>query len=444
MKFVVFSLGCKVNQYEGRSIIAELINRGHEATDSLGFADCYIINTCSVTMEADKKSRQAVARVLKLNPNAKVVVCGCSSQNDPKRYENKPNVTIISGTSEKMSLLDSIMSDIIAGNCVKEPPTEYEDVFTCELTKTRGYIKVQDGCNNFCSYCIIPYLRGRSRSRSLESIITEAREMANKTNEIVVTGINVSDYGANIELKLIDLIRAMKEIPVRKRFGSLECTVIDKELLLAMKESGFCDSFHLSLQSGSNSVLKRMNRKYTAEKFIETSDLIRSIFPLAGITTDVIVGFPGETEEEFCDTIKLCERVGFSGIHVFPYSVRRGTPAAKMEQINRGVALDRAARLRAKAEELRNSFLDKLYLTEADVYVEESIDGFGVGFTSNYVKVYANADEGEYVKCKLLGKYRDGVKGEKIWATVFFVKSTEGKSHLKKSTRTRTCLSSPI
>lgn len=414
MKFVVFSLGCRVNQYEGRSMIAELKKRGHEATDALEYADCYIINTCSVTMEADKKSRQAVARVLKLNPSARVIICGCSSQNDAKQYQNKKNVSIISGSSGKMSLIDSIMSDIIVGNIVNNPPLEYEDDLVGELTKTRGYIKVQDGCNNFCSYCIIPYLRGRSRSRALSSVVAEATEMAKQTNEIVITGINVSDYGRNIGLGLIDLVRALKEIPVRKRFGSLECTVIDRELLLAMRDSGFCDSFHLSLQSGSDAVLRKMNRKYTAAVFIEKFDLIKSIFPNAGITTDVIVGFPTETEDNFDETVKLCRRVGFCDMHVFPYSVRPGTVAAKLPQVSKEVSLDRARRLRLLADELRNDFLLSQRGKTEEVYIEEKIDGLGVGYTANYIKVYVNAIEGEMIKCKITEPYKDGVKGELI------------------------------
>ena len=320
MKFVVFSLGCKVNQYEGRSVIKELENRGFEATDALEKADCYILNTCSVTAEADKKSRQAVARVLKLNPDAKVVICGCSSQNNPKPYENKPNVRLISGTSGKMSIIDSIMSDIVQGNIVKNPPSEYEDDLYGELTKTRGFIKVQDGCNNFCSYCIVPYLRGRSRSRKLESIVKEAKSMAEKTLEIVVTGINVSAYGKDISLSLCDLVEALNDIPVRKRFGSLECNVIDERLLSLMVKGGWCDSFHLSMQSGSDRILKKMNRKYTSSIFIEKCDLIRKYFPDAGITTDVIVGFPTETEEDFADTVSTSQRAGFSQMHVFPFA----------------------------------------------------------------------------------------------------------------------------
>lgn len=414
MKFVVFSLGCRVNQYEGQSLIKELEKRGFEATDKLEKADYYIINTCSVTGEADRKSRQTVARVLKLNPDAKVAICGCSSQNDPKPYKNKPNVTIIGGTSGKMSLIDSIMSDIVQCDLVHEPPKSYEDDLYGEITKTRGYIKVQDGCDNFCSYCIIPYLRGRSRSRSLESIVKEANEMAIKTHEIVVTGINVSDYGSDIGLTLFDLVHALSAVPVRKRFGSLECTVVDENLLKEMKNGDWCDSVHLSMQSGSDSVLRRMNRKYTSEFFIEKCDLIKRYFHDAGITTDVIVGFPGETEEEFNETIRVCRRVGFAWLHVFPYSARKGTVAAKMKQVDPDIMTERAARLRKVSEELKTEFLTKQIDKVKEVYVEEEIDGFGAGFASDYVRVYSDAVPGTFVKQKITSLFRDGVKGETI------------------------------
>lgn len=414
MKFVVFSLGCKVNQYEGRSIIKELENRGFEATDALEKADCYILNTCSVTAEADKKSRQAVARVLKLNPDAKVVICGCSSQNNPKPYENKPNVRLISGTSGKMSIIDSIMSDIVHGNIVKNPPSEYEDDLYGELTKTRGFIKVQDGCNNFCSYCIVPYLRGRSRSRKLESIVKEAKSMAEKTLEIVVTGINVSAYGKDISLSLCDLVEALNDIPVRKRFGSLECNVIDERLLSLMVKGGWCDSFHLSMQSGSDRILKKMNRKYTSSIFIEKCDLIRKYFPDAGITTDVIVGFPTETEEDFADTVSTSQRAGFSQMHVFPYSVRPGTVAASLPQVDKAVALSRAKILRDVADDLHARFLTSQLGKIKEVYVEEETEEYSCGFSSDYIKVYSHEKPGEIVKLKMTEIFRDGIKGEKI------------------------------
>lgn len=412
MKFVVFSLGCKVNQYEGQSMIKGLEARGFEAVDSLEFADCYIINTCSVTAEADKKSRQAVSRVLKLNPDAKVVICGCSAQNNYRPYQNKPNVSIIGGTSGKMALLDSIMSDIVGLNSVKEPPLSYEDDLFGELTKTRGFIKVQDGCNNFCSYCIVPYLRGRSRSRSLDSIVSEAEEMALKTHEIVITGINVSDYGSDISLNLLDLIKALNHIPVRKRFGSLECGVLDENVLSSMAEGGWCDSFHLSMQSGSDRILKKMNRRYTSDFFIEKCDLIRRFFPDAGITTDVIVGFPTESDEDFSDTVKTCRRAGFASMHVFPYSLRSGTVAAGMPQVDKRVSLARAEQLRKVSDELKAEFLSGQLGKIKEVYVEEDCGGLNAGFTTNYIRVYTSVPPGSLKIIRLTELYKDGVKGE--------------------------------
>ena len=339
MKAVVFSLGCKVNQCEGQSMIAELSKSGIEATDKLVSADFYIINTCSVTGEADRKSRQAVSRVLKLNGNADIYICGCSSQNNPHAFSDKPNVRLVMGTS-KRGIIEKILADrklpCHAGeSIVNAPPSVFEESELPEHTKTRSYIKIQDGCNNFCSYCIIPYVRGRSRSRGIENILREAQQAALVTKEIILTGINVSAYGVDAGSDLCSLVSALGAVPVRKRFSSLECTVISDELLSAMAENGFCDHFHLSLQSGSASVLKRMNRKYTPEFFLSQTERIRKVFPHAGITTDVITGFGGETESEFAETVEFAKAVRFSDMHVFPYSERKGTKACDMPQIDK-------------------------------------------------------------------------------------------------------------
>lgn len=416
MKFVVFSLGCRVNIYEGQAMIKEFIARGHEATDRLEKADCYVLNTCSVTAEADKKSRQAVARALKLNPNAKIAVCGCSSQNDPAVYAKKANVFKISGVGGKMSLVGEILDALENGKeeeetDVKPLPTVYEDDASGEVTKTRGYLKIQDGCNNFCSYCIIPYLRGRSRSRKIESVIREAEEMAQKTAEIVITGVDVSDYRDG-ENGLSELVRALGKIPVRKRFGSFDCIVVDENLLAAMKESGFCDSFHLSMQSGSDGVLKRMNRHYTSAEFLRVCELIRSYFPAAGITTDVIAGFPEETEEEFNETIETCRKAKFADMHVFPYSVRKGTVAAKMKQVDPETIRLRAARLRAVADELRLGHLKSKIGTTAEVLFEDEENGLATGYTRAYEKVYAAAPTGKILKVKITSLCGEGLKGE--------------------------------
>ena len=414
MKVVVFSLGCKVNTYEGQSIIKELKERGVDATDNLEYADYYVINTCSVTAEADKKSRQAIARVLKLNPEAKVLVCGCSSQNNAKLYENKPNVCQITGVGGKMDIVNSIMSGIVHPKSVENPPQIYEDDFHSELTRTRGIIKVQDGCNNFCSYCIIPYLRGRSRSRKLDSIIAEATAMSEKTSEIVITGINVSAYGLDIGLTLLDLVKALAPVRARKRFGSLECTVINDELLTAMKDAGFCDEFHISMQSGSDTVLRRMNRKYTSAVFIEKCDLIRKHFPDAGITTDIIVGFCQESDDEFNQTMEVVNRVKFFEVHAFIYSERKGTKACGKPLAKKSVAQARSLLLRERADELRNEFLNSMVGKTLEVLVEENAGQYNVGHANNYVKVYTTEPCSTISKHKIIRLYNDGVLGEKI------------------------------
>ncbi len=420
LKFVVFSLGCKVNQYEGRAMIEKIKEYGYEATDELCYADVYIINTCSVTMEADKKSRQCVSRVLKYNPTAKIYICGCSSQNDTSKYLNKPNIRLIFGSFGKIKAIESIVSDIVLGkNNEKEKmlfsmPTEYEDDLTPELTKSRAFIKVQDGCDNFCSYCIIPYLRGRSRSRSLSSIMTEAQSIADKTNEIVITGINVSDYGSNIGKTLTDLVRELGKINIRKRFGSLECNVIDDILLKEMQNAGFCDFFHLSMQSGSDSVLKRMNRHYTSSQFLEKINLIRQYFPDAGITTDIIVGFPEETDSEFIETLKTIDEAKFSDIHIFPYSMRPGTIAAKKPQVEKEKVKDRESILKNKKQEFNRIFIQSQLGKTGKVFVEENDGEYNVGYTSNYIKLYTTSPVGSFVDHKLIKYFKNGAIGEEI------------------------------
>ena len=420
LKVVVFSLGCKVNQYEGRAMVEKLEENGFYATDKLEPADAYIINTCSVTAEADKKSRQAVARMLKLNPNAKIYICGCSSQNNPAQYEDKPNIRMIFGSFGKISAISSIMSDIVLDDIHKplvnvcSMPEKYEDDLSPELTKSRAFLKVQDGCNNFCSYCIVPYLRGRSRSRSIESVVAEAKDVCMKTREIVITGINVSAYGLDCGSSLSELIDALACVPVRKRFGSIECTVITDELLEKMKAAGFCDSVHLSMQSGSDGVLKRMNRHYTSREFLDKVALIRKHFPHAGITTDVIVAFPGETEAEFSESMKTVEEAGFLDMHVFPYSIRPGTKAAGMEQVPPQVADERVKRMLELKSKLNKRFIESQLGYEGEVFVEDSEGEYNVGFMPNYIKVYTKAPVGTFSKHKLVKYYKNGAIGEQL------------------------------
>lgn len=412
MKAVVFSLGCKVNTYEGQAIIKFLEGMGVEASDKIGYADVYILNTCSVTSEADKKSRQAVERLVKYNRNARVLVLGCSAQNEPNRYLSNPCVDAVSGVGGKIEAVKRFMSGINNDERFfgADLPDYYEDNLSPAPTKTRGFIKVQDGCDNFCSYCRIPYLRGRSRSRSIESIIKEAKEVALLSKELIMTGINVSDYRGEGDLS--GLILALKDIPVRKRLSSLECEVIDDKLLSAMKESGFCDHFHLSLQSGSDNVLKAMNRRYTAAEFLDKVRLLRDYFPDAAITTDMIAGFPTETESDHLDSMRTAQKAEFAAIHVFPYSEREGTEAARLKQIPKRERARRAAELIELGSKLKAKFLQKNIGKIAEVYAECAVSDLSEGFTSNYIKVYSPLGVGEMGKVRLVSPYLDGLKGE--------------------------------
>lgn len=416
MKVCVFSLGCKVNQYEGQAIADALRAAGAETAQELVAADVYLFNTCSVTAEADKKSRQLIAKARRLNPSAPVYIIGCSSQNNPAPYAERDSVIYISGTAGKKDVAARILSGHAAAPAVVDVrplPSVYEEFAATGHSRTRAHIKIQDGCNNFCSYCIVPYLRGRSRSRSPEAVLAEARAAAAGTKEIVFTGIDLSSYGKDIGTDLVALIRDAGDINVRKRLGSLECGVISEPLLEAMRDSGFCPHFHLSLQSGSDTVLRRMNRHYTAADYAKKVDLIRGFFPDAGITTDIICGFPGETDIEHAASVAFTKAIGFSDIHVFPYSERAGTVAAAMPQpVDKRVRLARAAEMGEVKKALHAAFLRSMSGRVFPVYYEEVNDGLAHGYTGNYVKVYAAATPGEIENTCLTTFYKDGIQGE--------------------------------
>ncbi|MBP5467533.1 MAG: tRNA (N(6)-L-threonylcarbamoyladenosine(37)-C(2))-methylthiotransferase MtaB [Clostridia bacterium] len=340
MKAVVFTLGCKVNECESESLIAGLKKRGYEVSDKLGKADLYIINTCAVTAEAEKKSRQAASRIKKLNPNAKAVFTGCAAEKNYKAFADKSSAYLITGVFNKNAILDALDK---SGVMIAEQSEKYEELPAPLSLKARAFIKVQDGCNSFCTYCIIPHLRGRSRSRAPEKVRAEIEGL--KCSEAIITGINLSDYRYE-NTDFAGLITALKGVNARIRLGSLEARVIDDRLLTALKNlNNFAPHFHLSLQSGADAVLKKMNRKYTREEFIEKVALIRKYFPLAGITTDIIAGFPTETEEAFLETLSIIDEVKFSDIHPFSFSPRRGTPAYKMPDLPPEVKKARLNRL---------------------------------------------------------------------------------------------------
>ncbi len=411
MKAVVFTLGCKVNECESDSLIAGLIERGYEVSDKLVYADFYIVNTCAVTAEAEKKSRQTASRIKKLNPTAKIIFCGCASQKSYNDFADKSNAYLVTGTFNKNKILDLLDK---SGVKISPPTAEFEELNVVNSLRTRAYIKAQDGCDNFCSYCIIPYLRGRSRSRNPENVVREILTV--KPKEAVINGINLSAYSFNGK-GLTGLINQLKDVDCRIRLGSLEVNVITPEFLSALKVlKDFAPHFHLSLQSGSNNVLKKMNRHYTAEEYIEKVNLIREFFPDAGITTDIIVGFPTETDEDFMDTLKLVDRVGFSDIHPFPFSPRSGTVAYKMQDLSSEIKKRRQAILIEKKAECKNNFINGLIGKSLNVLFEENIDGYAEGYSENYVRVYVKdlKELHQIKKVKIIAPYKDGAIAEII------------------------------
>lgn len=406
MKAVVFTLGCKVNECESASLIRGLEEMGYEVSDELEEADLYIVNTCAVTAEAEKKSRQMIARVSKHAESAKIIICGCASQNHPQDFIGKKNVAVVTGAMQKSKILSLLQE---TGNFVSNEELVFDEMLPPKHLKTRSFIKVQDGCNNFCSYCIIPYLRGRSRSRRLESVLQEI--FSDGADEIVLVGIDLSSYNDGGRT-LKDLLSALKDSQKRIRLGSLEVNVITEELLEAAKSmKHFCPHFHLSLQSGSNATLKRMNRHYTREQYLEKCELIYRYFPDAAITTDIIVGFSEESEQDFADSLSIVSEVGFAHVHCFPYSVRAGTVAAKrFQDLPPDVKKKRLALLSEEAERVSADYRKKFIGKTAFVLREEFADGYTQGYTENYMRVYIEGDIGDkLIPVTIKELYQDGV-----------------------------------
>ena len=416
MKIAVLTLGCKVNKYESESMILTLKKQGHEVFSHLTFADVYIINTCAVTNEAERKSRQMVSRCLALNKDAKVYICGCASQNNAKQFEKLKNVVSVVGNANKPQLVYDLET---TGTHIDKLPTVYEDIYHAYPTQVRAYVKIQDGCNNFCSYCIIPYLRGRSRSRNIVSILNEIDELSHQVKEVVLTGIDVSDYKIDGEKALDKLVEKLAPYAFKLRFrlSSLEQGVVDEKLLVALKNSNFCPHFHLSLQSGCDSVLKRMNRKYTTSDYIKTVKLIRKYFPDANISTDIIVGFGGETKKEFKKTLKFAKKIKFANIHIFPYSVREGNVAQKQHynEVDKKTKKAREKTLQKLNKKLNKKYINKFKNKILTVLIEEKIDDYYVGYTENYIRCYVkDAKVNQFVKVKIKGQYNDGAVAEKV------------------------------
>ena len=419
MKAVVFTLGCKVNDVESGSIIRGLEEMGYSVSREMEYADVYVINTCAVTAEAERKSRQMVGKALKLNEKANVIVCGCASQKSPNAFlEKGENVKAVLGTKKKNTVLEIVQSGFAREKCgvwSDDGDNTYEEMLLPKCLKTRNFVKIQDGCNRFCSYCVIPYLRGRSRSRLLESAAQEI--LQSQAQETVVTGIDISDYKDENGRDLADLLLAVKDADTRIRLGSMEVGLITERFLSVLKQvKHFAPQFHLSLQSGSDKVLKSMNRHYTRAEYLEKCKMIYEAFPSAAITTDIIVGFPTETEEDFLDSMRIVEEAGFSQIHAFPYSPREGTNAyKKYRELLFFIKKERVERILKKGLEQKQKYLQSFLGKTLEIVPELCIDGYTEGYSENYIRVYVQGElEKKPTKVVVQGLLKDGVLAEKL------------------------------
>ncbi len=426
MKFSFYTLGCKTNQYETQAMERLLIQKGHTIACFQEECDGYIINTCSVTAVADKKNRAVIRRCRREHPDAVLAVCGCYSQHDAEAIRDL-GADVIGGSANRQAFVDLLLKAVETrthreslDNALRRrdfeilPPGGLEE-------RTRAMLKVQDGCVNFCTYCIIPYTRGPIRSAPISLAVEQARELAAREyREIVLTGIEIAGWGADLPGKppVTDLIEAIcQAVPtLRIRLGSLEPRIVTESFCERLwKLPNLCPQFHLSLQSGCDTVLSRMKRKYDTSRYLESVRLLNAYFPGCAITTDMIVAFPGETEEEFKESLRFIRECGFADMHIFPYSRRPGTPADKMPgQLSNAVKEQRSREAISVAEEMSRAYREKLAGSVLDVLFEERDGAYFTGHSPNYVKVYA-AGEGLHNKIrKVMVKevFREGVLGE--------------------------------
>ena len=428
MRTAIYTLGCKVNQYETQAMEAELTRRGHTLVPFDGEADAYIINTCTVTAVSDKKSRQMIRQARKRSPHAIVAVCGCYAQTDPEAVEAL-EVDLVMGTNDRMGFLDRLEALSPDGGQVVDVDDAlrrrtFERLPAGGLEgRTRAMLKVEDGCVNFCTYCIIPYARGPIRSLPAAEAAAQAAKLAEEGyKELVLTGIEISSWGRDLEGKpeLMDLIEAVCAAApeCRARLGSLEPRTITADFCRrGAAIPNLCPHFHLSMQSGCDSVLKRMNRKYDTARYYESVRLLREYFDRPGITTDLIVGFPGETEEEFVQTLDFVQKCAFSAMHIFPYSRRSGTPAAAMAgQCSNAVKEERAHRAGEVARGLRQAWLESWVGQTLPVLFEEEKDGLWRGHAPNYTEVFVSGQGLHNVirDVKITGLHGEGLLGELV------------------------------
>lgn len=405
-----YTLGCKVNQYETNAMEQQFIQNNYKIVENTEKADIYVINTCTVTNMADRKSRQMLRRVKEINKSAIIVVCGCYAQVAKSEIQQIPEVDIILGINEKNKIVQIVEEYLankdniieVADVSKQKEFLDFGDVTYTE--KNRAVIKVQDGCNMFCSYCLIPYARGRIRSRKIENVVSEIEKISKQgIKEVVITGIHVASYGKDFEGENIRLINLLEEINKiegieRIRLSSLEPTIVDEKFAQRLaKLEKICDHFHLSLQSGCDATLKRMNRKYTTARYKEATEILRKYYPNANFTTDVIVGFPGETNEEFNQTYKFLKEIGFYKMHIFKYSPRKGTVAEKLpNQVDGNIKEERSRKLIELSNNMQNEKNSKYIGKTVKVLFEEYENGYYKGHTTNYmvVKVQTKEQEG--------------------------------------------------
>lgn len=426
MKFAFYTLGCKTNQYETQAMEHLLLEKGHEIGSFEEACDGYVINTCSVTAVADKKNRAVIRRCRRDNPQAVIAVCGCYSQHDPEAVRAL-GIDVIGGSGQRQAFVEMLLD--AAGEKRHEEQLdnalgrrEFECLPAGGLEeRTRAMLKVQDGCVNFCTYCIIPYTRGPIRSAPLEVAVAQAKELAVRGyREIVLTGIEIAGWGQDqpgkpeLALLVEEICKAVPDL--RIRLGSLEPRVVTEDFCRRLSVfPNLCPQFHLSMQSGSDTVLSRMKRKYDTARYYQSVELLRKFFPECAVTTDMIVAFPGETEEEFAESLAFIRKCAFADMHIFPYSRRPGTPADKMpSQHNNATKEARSRAAIALAEEMSRAYREGFVGRTLEVLFEEREGEFYTGHAPNYIKVYARGENlhNEIRTVTVLEVYRDGVLAE--------------------------------
>ena len=403
MKAAIYTLGCKVNTYESEYVIQLLKEHNYEIVDFKDKADIYIINTCTVTNNSDSKSRKIIREARRNNSDALIVAMGCFVEaNKENILENVPEIDIAIGTKDKTKIIDLIQEYYENNNKINDVFEEKQDIFedmfiNTFTTRTRAFVKVQDGCENFCSYCIIPSVRGKCRSKKLDVCVKEITSLVkNGYKEVVLTGIHTGNYGVDINTNFAALLKELVKIKglERLRISSIEATELTDEVLDIIKNNDVVvNHFHVPIQSGSNKVLKLMNRKYDKDYFIDKINKLREIKKDVSITTDIITGHPGEDEDSFNETLDTLDKIRFSKLHVFPYSMRKNTPSSRLEQVPDSVKKDHTDRLLKLSKEYELEFMNKFINREMPVLIEINKDGYSYGHTTNYISVKI---KGEY------------------------------------------------